>query len=161
MLTLNVSQIIIQIIGFLVMLWILKRFGWKPLLDHLEARRQKIRSAFDTIEEKKGEVDQLVLKYEDKLKALEAESRKKIQEAVEEGHRISLEIQRGAQNEAKETLQKVKSEVRDEIAKAKNQLKDEMVNLVIGVSNKIIKENLDTANQKQLIAKFIEEANLK
>lgn len=105
-------------------------------------------------------MDQLIIKYDEKLKEIESDSRKKIQEAVEEGHRIGLEIQRGAQIEAKEILHKVKSEVHDEINKAKNQFKDEMVELVINVSNKILKENLDTPNQKKLIAKFIEEAHL-
>lgn len=53
MLDLDLGQIIVQIIGFLAMLWILKRYGWKPLLDLLDARRQKIQSEFDSIEEKK------------------------------------------------------------------------------------------------------------
>lgn len=161
MLDLNVSQIIIQIIGFLVMLWILKKFGWKPLLDLLEARREKIKSEFDGIDAKKAEVDQLVAKYEQKLKEIESDSRKKIQEAVEEGHKISAEIQKDAQNQAKETLNKVKSEVNDEIVKAKNQLKNEMVDMVMDVSNKILRENLDPEGQKKLISNFIEKAQLK
>lgn len=161
MLDLNVSQIIIQIIGFLVMLWILKKFGWKPLLDLLEVRREKIKSEFDSIDAKKADVDQLISKYEQKLKEIEADSRNKIQEAVEEGHKIGLEIQKDAQNQAKETLNKVKSEIEGEIAKAKNQLKNDMVDLVMTITNKILKEDLDPANQKKLIAQFIEEANLK
>lgn len=161
MLDLNVSQIIVQIIGFLVMLWVLKKFGWKPLLDLLEARREKIKSEFDSVDAKKAEVDQLVSKYELKLKEIEADSRNKIQEAVEEGHKISLEIQKDAQNQAKEILQKVKSEVEGEVAKAKNQLKNDMVDIVMNVTNKILKEDLDADKQKKLIADFIQEAHLK
>jgi F-type H+-transporting ATPase subunit b len=161
MLNLTVSQIIIQIIGFLAMLWILKKFGWKPLLDHLDARRDKIRSEFDSIDAKKGEVDQLVAKYEQKLKEIESDSRNKIQEAVEEGHKISGEIQKNAQAQAKEILEKVKLEINGEIAKAKNQLKDDMIDLVMNVSKKILKEDLNAENQKKLIAKFIDEAQLK
>lgn len=161
MLNLDLGQILVQIIGFLAMLWILKRFGWKPLLDLLEKRQNIIKSEFDSIDAKKEEVDQLVDKYDQKLKELEIDSRRKIQEAIEEGHKISREIQKGAHEEAKEILDKVKLEVQEQVAKAKNQLKDEMVNLVMDVTNKIIKENLNVANQKALIAKFIDEAQIK
>lgn len=161
MFDLDVSKIIIQIIGFLAMLWIMKKYGWKPLLDVLEARQTKIREEFESIEAQKREASLLALQYEERLKGFEADNRRKIQEAVEEGHRISSEIQEEAQNRAKEVMKKAKSEVDSEIAKAKNKLKDDMVNLVVNVTNRIIKEDLDVAAQKKLIADFVEEAQLK
>lgn len=157
MLNLDVSQIIAQIIAFLVMLWVMKRYGWQPLLDTLEVRRKKIQAEFDSIAAQKEEIKQLTLQYEEKLKGIDIEARKKIQE----GHRMSLKIQEDAQVHAKEILQKAKSELEGEIAKAKNQFKDDMVTLVINITEKILKEKLDTSSQKKLISNFIEEVQLK
>lgn len=161
MLDLNVSQIIIQIIAFLVMFWVMKKFGWKPLLNTLEARQKKIKDEFDSIAAKKEEAKALSAKYEDKLKEIHADARKRIQEAIEEGNKISSAIQEDAQHKAKETLQKVKSELAEEMSIAKNKLKNEIVNLVIGTTEKILQTKLDDASQKKLIAEFVEDAQLK
>lgn len=161
MLNLDASQIIIQIIAFLVMLWVMKRYGWQPLLELLEARRKKIQEEFDAIAAQKEEVKQLTAQYEEKLRGIDADARKKIQEAIAEGRKIGVEIQEDAQANAKEILQKAKLEMEGEVAKAKNQLKNDMVNLVVITTEKILQEKLDAPNQKKLIADFVEEAQLK
>jgi F-type H+-transporting ATPase subunit b len=161
MLTLEASQIIIQIIAFLVMLWVMKRYGWKPLLGILEERRLKIQAEFDSIASQKEEVKQLALQYEERLKGIDAEMRKKIQEAIAQGQKISAEIQEDAQARAKEILQKTKSEVEGEIAKAKIELKNDMVNLVVNVTKKILQEELDASTQKKLIINFLDEVQMK
>ena len=161
MLNLDASTILIQIIAFLVMLWIMKRYGWQPILDTLEARRKKIQEGFDSIAAQKEEVKQLAIQYEEKLKGIEADARKKIQEAVAEGYKISIEIQEDAQANAKELLKKAKLELEGEVANAKNQLKNDLVNLVVNTTEKILQENLDASSQKKLIGKFVEEAELK
>ena len=161
MLNLEASQIIIQIIAFLVMLWVMKRYGWKPLLEILEERRNKIQSEFDSIASQKEEVKQLTFQYEEKLKGIEADMRMKIQEAVAEAQKISIGIQEDAQVQAKEILQKAKSEVEVEIIEAKNQLKNDMVNLIINTTKKILEEELDESTQKKLISNFLDEAQLK
>lgn len=161
MLDLHASQIIIQIIAFLIMLWIMKRYGWQPLLQVLEERRQKIQTEFDSIHAQKEEIKQTSLLYEEKLKKIDADARKKIQEAVTEAHKISMKIHGDAQNSAREILQKAKSEIENEIAKAKNQLKDEMVQIVIKTTEKVLQTKLDAPSQKKLIASFVEEIQLK
>lgn len=161
MLNLDISQIIIQIIAFLVMLWVLKRYGWQPLLDILEARRKKIQAEFDSIAAQKEQINQLSIQYVERLKEIDTEVRKKMQEAVAQGQKMSTQIQKEAQMHAQEILQRAKSEMESEIAKAKNQLKNDIVNLVIHVTEKILREKLDDSNQKELIAKFIGEAQVK
>ncbi len=161
MLNLDISQIIIQIIAFLVMLWVMKRYGWQPLLDILEARRKKIQAELDSIAAQKEQMDQLSIQYQEKIKEIDAEVRKKMQEAVLQSQKMSSQIQKEAQLHAQEILQRAKSEMESEIAKAKNQLKNDIVNLVIHATEKILKEKLDDSGQRELITKFIGEAQVK
>lgn len=161
MLDLNVSQIIIQIIAFLVMFWVMKRYGWQPLLDVLEARQKKIKEEFDSIAAQKEDVKKLAVQYEDKLREINADARKKIQEAINEGHKISVKIQEDAQTNAKAILDKAQLEIAGEISNAKNQLKNDVVDLVVKTTEKILQKKLDEPNQQKLIADFIEEAQLK
>jgi F-type H+-transporting ATPase subunit b len=158
MLNLDVSQIIIQIIAFLVMLWVMKRYGWKPLLDTLQARKDTIQAEFDSIVLKHEEAEQLLLEYQDKLKEIDKEARIKIQEAIAEGRIISDEIQNNAHSQAQNVLEKAKLELQGEVAKAKVQLKEDMANLIVKTTEKILQEKLDAESQSKLIAKFVEEA---
>ena len=161
MLDLDVSQIIIQIIAFLVMFWVMKKYGWEPLLGILEARQKKIQEEFDSIAAEKEEAKKLTALYEEKLREINGDARRKIQEAIAEGHKISTGIQEEAQKSANEFLQKAKLEIAGEIAHTKNQFKNDMVDLVVKTTEKILQKTLDDPTQKKLIADFVEEAQLK
>ena len=160
MLNLEVSQIIIQIIAFLAMLWVMKRYGWGPLLQILEERKNKIKAEFNLIDTRKAEVEELNVQYQDKLKGIDADRRKKIQEAVAEGQKISSDIQADAQLRAREILDKAISEVEGEIVRGKIQLKNDIVNLVVNTTETILQKELDASSQKQLITRFLDEAQL-
>lgn len=139
------------------MLWIMKKYGWKPLLDTLERRKNKIQEEFDLIAKKKKDAEQLSLEYQKKLADADLEARKKIQDAILEGRKMSAEIQKKALDDAKETMQKANLEIQSEISKAKNQLKNEMVGHIINTTEKILQEKLDTPAQEKLIKNFVEE----
>lgn len=159
--SLDFSQVLIQIIAFLIMLWVLKRFGWKPLLDILNERKKKIQSEFDSIATQKDDIKKLTQEYHDKLNDLEAKSRAKIQEAIMHGQKIALEMQEEAQSNVKAILFKARKDIEKEIGKVKNQLKNEMVNTAITISEKILQQKIDKLEHEKLITEFIEEAELK
>jgi len=73
MLSLEWQQLLTHTLGFLITLWVLKKFAWVPILNLLEERRQKIVDEFDNIEKEKEAADKLRLDYENKLKNIEAE----------------------------------------------------------------------------------------
>jgi F-type H+-transporting ATPase subunit b len=160
MLTLHLEQIISQIIAFLIMYWILKRFAWKPLLRVLEERRQKIASEFEEIEVQKKEVAELKSSYHAKLKDIETEARRKIEEGVERGKTLAMKIQEEAHEEAKILLKNTKDEIQQEIAKGKRQLRKEVAEMAILLTKKILDESLDEQKQKKLVSEFVQKAEL-
>lgn len=156
MLDLYVRQIIIQIIGFVVMLWIMKKYAWQPLLDVMAARRRAIQEEFDAISAARAEAMQLKELYQEKLKEIDKEARKKIQES----HKMGMKIQEDAHVAAKDIVHKAKIEIAGEILKAKSHLKNDIVDLVVHATEKMLNEKLDAPSQKRLIQSFIEEAKL-
>ncbi|MEA2031645.1 MAG: F0F1 ATP synthase subunit B [candidate division Zixibacteria bacterium] len=150
------QQLLTHIVGFLITVWILKRFAWGPLLDILEERRQKITGEFQNIEDKKAEVDKLKDDYESKLKNIENERRAKLVEAVDEGKKIAAKIEADARTKTHEIEEKSKADLERNIAKAKVQLKDEMITITMAAAEKILDEKLDHEKDKELIGRFIE-----
>lgn len=153
----EIGQIITQIISFLIMLWVLKRYAWKPLLAVLDARREKIQGEFDTIENGKKENENLKKEYEKKLREIDVQARAKIQEAVAEGNELSMEIQNAAHAKAQEIVSRAKEELQKEVYKARTKLKDELVDMTLSATEKVVQLNLNKDNQKKLINDFIEQ----
>ena len=158
---LDFSQIVIQIIAFLVMLWVLKRYGWKPLISQLDERREKIKGEFDEIAVQRAAVQELKEDYEEKLRKSDDEGRRKIQEGITHGRKIALEIEEQAQANGRAVLERARREAHNEIDNAKEQLKDDMINLVIATTEKVLKQELDKPKQEKLIADLIKEVSLK
>ncbi len=158
---LELEQILTQIVAFLAMLWILKKFAWKPLLDVMEERRQTIQSEFDSIEEQKKEVKRLTNTYNAKLDEIEAVARATIQEAVKRGEQVAQEIEQETRERAAMILNKAQSEMEEEIAQAKKKLKQDLVKMTLAATEKIIQEKLDPTKHQKLIEDAIETADFK
>ncbi len=143
-------------IGFLITVWILKKYAWEPILNLLEERREKIKSEFQKIEDGYTEVEKLTAEYKAKLSSIDDERRARITEAVNQGKKIAEEIKTTANKEAKVIADKAKSEIERDVAKAKVQLKDDMVTITVKAASKIINEELDDSKHRELIANFID-----
>jgi len=148
--------LITHAIGFLITLWILKRYAWGPLLKLIEERRLKIVGEFETIEQEKQKAANLNAEYQSQLRKIESQRRSEIVKAVNEGKKIAEELKATARDQADELLQKTKSELEREVAKAKVQLKDDMVKLTVAATSKLLHEKLDENQHHKLISDYID-----
>jgi len=155
----EIGQIFTQIVSFLVILWVLKRYGWKPLLGVLEERKNKIKSEFDSIEKEKLELATLKEEYQRKLDAIEELSKKKVQDAVESAQKIAQQIQKDAHKEAKETLLQAKEDLQKELSKARVLLKKELVGITLDATKKLLQETVNEDRQKRILEEFMEQRN--
>ena len=151
------QQILTHIVGFLIALWILRRFAWGPLLGVLEERRRKIRSDFDAAADKRREAEETAARYAAQLKDIDAEARQKIQEAINEGRRIAGEIREEARGEAHQIIEKARADLLRDLAKARVELKDQIVGMTVTATERIIRQSLDQESQRRLIARFVDE----
>jgi len=156
-LNLEIQQILTQALGFFILLFILKKFAWKPLLALLEERREKISSEFKNIEQVKSELSRLEEDYKAKLADIDTQARLKIQEAIAEAQRISIEIQEKSRDEAKKTLDKAKANIELEIAKARVDLRNQVASIAIKAAEKVLKEELNEEKHRRLVMGFIED----
>lgn len=153
----DIRQVITQILGFLIMLWILRRFAWGPVLGMLEARRQKIAGEFQEAENRKAAADQMKSRYEQELRGIEAQARARMQEGIAEGQKVAAEIREQAQRDAQHRLTTAQDEILREREKSKELVKEEVVRLAMRTAEKILRQRLDDGTQRQLVSEFINE----
>jgi len=153
----DIRQVVTQILGFLLMVWILRRYAWGPVMGMLEARREKIAGEFKEADRLKAEALGLKTRYEADLKGIEAQARQRLQEAVAEGQRVAGEIRTQAQKDAAVRMERAADEIVREREKAKEALKLQVVALSIRTAEKILRQKLDDPAQHKLADEFIDE----
>lgn len=155
---LDLGQIISQIIAFLILLAILKRFAWKPILKLLEEREQKIAGEFAEIEKQKKLNETAANDYANKLKTIDQQAHQRFTEEVARGERRAQEIIQEARTHAESVREKGQEEVEIQYKLAKKQLKKDLVDLTILATEKMLKEKLDKERDEELVVRFVDEA---
>src|SRR3990167_9935952 len=90
----NIKAIIIQAVGFLILLFILKKYLFGKISAMINERSEGVKKVYTKIENDKAEAERLKIEYQRKLSDAEAEAVKRIQDAVNEGSRIRSEERR-------------------------------------------------------------------
>lgn len=154
---LSTNEIFAQIVGFLLLLFLLRAFAWKKFLKLLDDRRETIASEFKKIEDTRSEIAKLRTEYDKKLSDVDEASKVKIQEAMARAKQLAEEVRESSQRQARKILEKAEESIGIELAKAKEELKNKVIDLTISTTEKIIKEKLTAEKDKKLISEFIEE----
>ena len=152
----KLPQLLTTLVGFLLAIWILKKYAWGPILDLLDARRDKIRSDFAEAEKALNEAEELKGDFEDKLSDIKVIERERVQEAVKRGEGIADSIVVEARGQADVTRKKAESDLAIEAEKAQLALRDTVVAMAIGAAEKVIRERLDDEKHRRLIQDYID-----
>lgn len=149
-----------QVVGFIIVVLLLRKFAWQRVMDFLEHRRLVIQGEFDTIEKTKVAADELKAQFEKELADIDSTRQARIKEAVHEANTHAAEIKEEARREALELRSKTSREIALEMDKANVALRDRMTTAVIVATEKLIRERLDDDKHRKLITSFLEEVNL-
>ena len=155
------GQIVTHIIGFLLAVWLLKKFAWGHLLGFMEKRRETIANSFAEIEKGQAEVQAQKEHYEQELQNIEVMRREKIQEAAHEAEELASKIKEEARQEAVEMRQKAEQDIAIELDKANEILKDRIIDTVFATTEKMIRESLDKEKHSKLVDDFLAKVNMK
>ncbi|MEZ4388992.1 MAG: F0F1 ATP synthase subunit B [Candidatus Krumholzibacteriia bacterium] len=156
----NWPQLFTTVVGFLILVWILRKFAWGPILDLLDQRREKIENDYKAAERELGSAEQLKADFETKLSEIKVIERERVQEAVKKGEVLAEGIVTKARAEVDQTKAKSLQDLEMEARKAQKQLRDDVVTLAIGAAEKLIGERLDQDKHRQLIQRYIDELAL-
>ena len=147
--------VITQIIGFVIMLWILNRLLYKPLFGTLAQRQADIKATYDQLDTDRERMEETRRQYEQRLAGIEAEAREKIQAAVKEAQGLRDNLIADAQAQAESLLQQGRNESERERQKAFLEMRSQIVTLAVAAAGKVVGENLTDARQTKMVDDFI------
>ncbi len=144
-------------VTFLIVLFILKKFTWGPMLSALEEREKSIQASIDRAQTAKEEAEEVLKKNRDLLAKADAEAEKIVREGKEYGDKLRADITEKAQTEASRMIATAKEEIEQEKRRALTELRTEVADLAVKGAEKIIMANLDAAKQKNIIDSMIKD----
>lgn len=161
LLTPGSGLIIWQIFIFLLLIILLGKLAWKPILGSLKEREQSIQQALDAAEQAKKEMANLKAENESLLREAREERDKILKTAREAANRIHDEAQTDAKKNADKIIEDAKAIIQTEKNAALRDVKAQVASFSLEVAEKLIKKNLaDDKAQKDLAETFIKELKL-
>ena len=151
----NPGLILWTIISFLVLLMVLGKFAWKPILKMLGQREDQIRSALEQASRARTEAAEMMKQNEKNLARAEEEYQKMMREGRILAEKLKEEIIAKAKQQAHLELQHASEEIQRSVDAAKLQLRTEVADLAIKATEKILEETLDEKRYKKLVDSVI------
>lgn len=149
------QTIILQALGFLVVLLVLWKFVFGRIGGLLEERQQEITSRMEKLEADQSELDRLNTETRQRLNEIEAEGQAKIQAAIDEGNAERQRILDQARQEASTELERARAEIQREKDEAILELRGTVAEIAIDAASKIIDQTLDAEKHQHIIDESI------
>ncbi len=145
------------ILTFMVLLGLLAKFAWNPLLALLDRREEMIRQSLDDAEEAKQELQRLQQESKEILSKARVEAQSILAQTRSEAEKLKGEIKQKAKAEADSIFRDAERQIQVETDKAIAVLKNEVVDLSLLVASKLIKKNLSKEDNQSLIEESLKQ----
>lgn len=150
-----------QTVLFLALLFLLRKYAWKPILNAVNEREEKIADSLELAEKTKAEIETLKAQNADLLKEARAERDAMIKDAKVTASKMVEDAKSTAKEEGAKMIASAKSVINAEKTSAIAELKNTVAAFSIEIAEKVVREDLSSdAKQKALAEKLVEDINL-
>ena len=145
------------LIVFALLVFLLGKYAWGPILKAVDAREERIRDAIDGAKETRAEARSLLAEQREHL----AEARRRagdiIQEGRAAGEALQAEIEEKARAEARALVERAKAEIARERDAALQELRRESVEVALAAASRLVSERLDEERDRRVVERYLSE----
>lgn len=149
--------LLIQVVNFLIAVWVIKRYAYKPIMKAIEDRQKQISDSLDNAEKTRLDVEVLRNEYQQQLN----EARKDAGDIVEKARKAADDARNEIMAKSKEDATRILRQAQEEISREKDaalaEIKNQVAELSVLVAEKIIGRTLDAQAHADLVDDSIRE----
>jgi len=139
------------ILTFLVLLWLLAKFAWRPLLQALEARQELIRKSLEDAQQARRELERVSQESAQILKESRVQAETIIAQSRSDAERLREEMKQKAKAESDTIVRNAERQIQLETGRALQQIRHEAADLSVLIASKLIQRNLSKEDNERLI----------
>lgn len=145
------------IVIFLLVLFVLGKFAWRPILGLMEEREAGIRRSIDEAREMRVESEKLLEEHRKQLAEARREAQELVAQGREVGERVRREAEANAREEAERILEGARREIERERDRALETIRTEAVDLALAAAAQLLDQKLDRERDRALIESYLQQ----
>jgi len=149
------------IVTFLVLLALLAKFAWGPLLRALESRQETIRKSLEDAQQARQELERLHQESSQILRQARVDAEAIITQSRADAERLREEMRTKARSEAEGIVRNAERQIQLETARAVQQIRHEAVDLSVMIASRIIQRNLTKEDNERIIQEALRQVESK
>jgi F-type H+-transporting ATPase subunit b len=157
LLTPDKGLIIWTIVSFVVLVFVLSKVAWKPLIAALKEREDGIRKAISDASSAKTSAEQLKAQYEQNLAQAQDKAADLISQARAEGQKLRDQMLKETETEARRLTEQTKRQLEEEKEKLSRELRQEVAALSVRVAEKLLRHSVNAKEQDSLVQGFMKD----
>ncbi len=158
---LNVPVLVAQLVNFFLLLVILRIFLYRPILNMLDRRAQRVREGLEAAEQSKEHAARAEQEVAQQLEEARRQSQTLVAQAQETASRIQEEARGQARREGEVLLERARNEIQLERDRAIAELRREFAELTVSAAEKVIGQSLDRQAHRRLIDEVLAESTFR
>lgn len=142
---------------FLMLLGILWKFAWGPILGAVEAREDRIQSALDESRERQEEARKLLAEHKAQLNDARRQANEILADARASGERLRKDLEEKARVEARGIVESARKEIERERDQALADIRKESVDLALAAAARLLGERMDSEKDREMVVGFLDD----
>ncbi|MFW5656008.1 MAG: F0F1 ATP synthase subunit B [Bacteroidota bacterium] len=161
LITPDLGAIFWMVIVFGLLLYILGKYAWKPIVDALKQREYSIESALNAAEKAREDISKMEAKHEKILEQAKEERDTLLKEAREMKSQLITEAKENAGEEAKKIISAARASMENEKVALLNDIRKQVASFSVEIAEKILRDKLSgDEEQKEMVRKMVKEVKL-
>lgn len=157
LLDVNPGLIVWTVLTFIILLIILKKIAWKPILTALEQREKNIKDSLEKAEKAKDDAQRILDENQANLAKAEEESKKIIEQSRSYAENLKDQMLKESKQQAKKIIEDAAEEIDRKKDSAFEELKDQVAKIAVSAAEKIMKQNLDADKNKHIVDSYLKD----
>ena len=153
----NPISLILHVVNFIILLLLLKRFLYRPVLRMLDERANRVRESMEQAEEVRRQSDAAEAERTRILDEARRQAAESVNRALAEAEQIRTTKRHEAEEEAQRIISRAEQEAMAERQQVEQELRSYVADLAVLAAERIIRRNLDTQTNRQLVDQFLVE----
>lgn len=151
MVDLTLGTILAQMLNFFILVWILARFAYKPLVSMMQERKNRIAKDLADAQNARNEAEQFKADYVAQIANARQEAQQIVEKAVQQAEATTREQLAAAREQIEREKERARQDIVNERDRAMNNLRNEVISLSVAMATKVVAKDMDSETNTKLI----------
>ena len=151
MVDLTLGTILAQMLNFFILVWILARFAYKPLVSMMQERKERIAKDLADAQAARNEAEQFKADYAAQIANARKEAQQIVEKAVQQAEATTREQLAAAREQIEREKERARQDIVNERDRAMNNLRNEVISLSVAMATKVVAKDMDSETNTKLI----------